>query len=168
MFVNIQRLIINPLMKIFWPVKYNRPAFKGIEIIIDQKLGENLSLSLGGLYLVTEVRDCPKIPAIVGNRFAQVPRSRMNATLAWTQPIGGVRLDLSNESKRYDDARNSRLNDDFLVLDLSFIRKISDSARIRFSLNNLTNEEIQTGLSTDGVVSTSAPRNFMLGFDWSF
>tara|TARA_B100001123_G_scaffold325939_1_gene366490 strand:+ start:8398 stop:10341 length:1944 start_codon:yes stop_codon:yes gene_type:complete len=149
-------------------INLNKARAKGIEIIIDQKLGENLSLTLGGLHLFTEVRDCPENPAIVGNRFAQVPRSRMNATLAWTQPIGGVRLDLSNESKRYDDARNSRLNDDFLVLDLSFIRKISASARIRFSLNNLTNEEIQTGLSTDDVVSTSVPRNFMLGFDWSF
>ena len=108
---------------------------------------------------------------VVGNRFAQAPKRRATATLLWTPAPWELRLDAHHESNRYDDARNSRLLDDSFSFDLSLTRNLSDDARLRLSVNNLTDAEIQTGLSSvssGAIISTGAPRNFLLKLEWGF
>ena len=119
----------------------------------------------------TEVRRCPENSNIVGNRFAQAPNHRSTASFSWTPSSWEFRLDARHESNRYDDALNDGPLEDFFTLDLSLAHNLSDNARIRLSVNNLTDEEIQTARSSSssgGIISTGAPRNLLLGLEWAF
>jgi len=149
----------------------NNSRTQGLELSTKCFLTEELSLRLHGLFMETEVRSCPENAGIVGNRFAQAPEHRAIATLFWSPSPWELRLDARHESERFDDARNSRLLDDSFTLDLSLARNLSDNASLRLSVNNLTDEEIQTGLSSvssGGIISTGAPRNFLLKLEWGF
>ncbi len=151
-------------------INLDQARSKGLELSLEYLLANNLQLALNGLLMETEIRRCPENPRIVGNRFAQAPEHRVSATLIWSPDPWEFRLDARRESNRYDDARNShnRLLDDAFTLDLSLVRNLSGNARLRLTVNNLTDEEIQTGLSSDDIISTGAPRNLLLGLEWRF
>ncbi|MFP6900800.1 MAG: TonB-dependent receptor, partial [Opitutales bacterium] len=149
-------------------INLDRARAQGLEIDLDYQLIDNLHLALSGLLLSTEVRSCPENPGIEGNRFAQAPEHRAIASLLWSPPSWAIRLDLRHESERHDDARNSRPLDDSFSIDLALTRNLSENARLRLAIHNLTDEEIQTGLSSGGIISTGAPRNFLLGLEWGF
>ena len=116
----------------------------------------------------TEVKNSLENPGLAGNRFAQVPKQRTTASLLWSPSPWELRLDARHESERFDDARNSRLLDNCLDLDISLSRRFSKSTRMFFTVNNITNEEIQTHRSAEGLVYVEAPRNWLAGLDWKF
>ena len=141
---------------------------QGLELSLEHQLENDLAFELKTLLVETEVRKCPENPSIAGNRFAQAPNHRTTATLLWTPSPWWFRLDAHHESNRYDDALNGRLLKAAFSLDLSLDRNLSDNSRIRLSVDNLTDEETQTGLSSGGIISTGAPRNLLLGLEWWF
>ena len=73
---------------------------------------------------------------------------------------------------RFDDDGNTRPLHDFLALDLSIARKLSENARFRLAVHNLADEEIQpriqTRLSTDDLVYLGAPRHWTAFLEWKF
>lgn len=141
---------------------------QGIEVAFDHRFAENLRLGLSTLLMDTEVRTCPENPGINGNRFAQAPEHRTTASLLWTPPSWTARLDARHESNRFDDVRNSRLLDDSLTFDFSLAQRISENSRLSISVQNLADAETQTSLSSDGIITTGAPRNFLLELAWEF
>jgi outer membrane receptor protein involved in Fe transport len=140
----------------------------GLELLVEHLLTEELSFRFQGLLMDTEVRSCPENPGLVGNCFAQVPKRRSTATLLWSPSQWKLRLDARHESERFDDARNSRLLDNCLNLDLSLSRMFSKNTRIFFTVNNITDEEIQTHRNAENIVYVEAARNWLAGLDWKF
>jgi outer membrane receptor protein involved in Fe transport len=154
-------------------INLDRASSKGLELSLEYLLANDLTIELKSLLVDTEVRRCPENSSIVGNRFAQAPNHRSTGSFSWTPSPWEFRLDARHESNRYDDARNNRLRllEDFFTLDLSLAHNLSDNSRIRLSVNNLTDEEIQTARSSSssgGIISTGAPRNLLLGLEWGF
>ena len=141
---------------------------KGLELSIEWFLAKELSLNLHGLLMDTEVKNSLENPGLAGNRFAQVPKQRATASLLWSPSLWELRLDARHESERFDDARNSRLLDNCLELDVSLSRSFSKNTRLFLTVNNVTNEEIQTHRSAESLVYIEAPRNWLAGFDWKF
>jgi outer membrane receptor protein involved in Fe transport len=146
----------------------DKATVNGLEMSVEHLLTEELSFRLHGLLMDTEVWSCPENPGLVGNHFAQVPKQRATATLLWSPSQWNLRLDARHESERFDDARNSRLLDNCLTLDVSFSRRFSKNTRIFLTVNNITNEEIQTHRTAEGVVYVEAPRHWSAGLDWKF
>ena len=140
----------------------------GLELSVEHLLTEELSFRFQGLLMDSEVRSCPENPELVGNRFAQVPKRRSTASLLWSPSHWNLRLDARHESERFDDARNSRLLDNCLNLDLSLSKMFSKNTRISLKVNNITDEEIQTHRNAENIVYVEAPRNWLLGLDWKF
>ena len=140
----------------------------GLELSVEHLLTEELSLRFQGLLMDSEVRSCPENPGLVGNRFAQVPKRRSTASLLWSPSQWKFRLDARHESERFDDARNSRLLDNCLNLDLSLSKMFSKNTRILLTVNNITDEEIQTHRNAENIVHVEAPRNWFAGLDWKF
>jgi outer membrane receptor protein involved in Fe transport len=154
-------------------INLDQARSKGLELSLEYLLANDLTIELKGLIVDTEVRSCPENTDLVGNRFAQAPKHRSTATFLWTPSPLEFRLDVRHESNRFDDVQNSRLRllDDALTFDLSLTRNLFDDAHLRLSVNNLTDAEIQTGLSSvssGGIISTGAPRNFLLELEWAF
>ncbi|MDA1047407.1 MAG: TonB-dependent receptor [Verrucomicrobia bacterium] len=146
----------------------DKATVDGLQMSVEHLLTEELSFRLHGLLMDTEVRSCPENPGLVGNHFAQVPKQRATATLLWSPSQWNLRLDARHESERFDDARNSRLLDNCLTLDVSLSRRFSKNTRIFLTVNNITNEEIQTHRTAEGVAYVEAPRHWSAGLDWKF
>jgi outer membrane cobalamin receptor len=140
----------------------------GLELSVEHLLTEELSFRFQGLLMDSEVRSCPENPGVVGNRFAQVPKRRSTATLLWSPSQWKLRLDTRHESERFDDAHNSRLLENCLNFDLCLSRIFSRNTRIFLTVNNITNEEIQTHRNAENIVYVEAPRNWLVGLDWKF
>jgi outer membrane receptor protein involved in Fe transport len=149
-------------------INLNQARSKGLELSLEYLLANDFNIELKSLLVDTEVRRCPENTSIVGNRFAQAPNHRSTASFSWTPSSWEFRLDARHESNRYDDALNSRLLDNCLNLDVSLSRIFSKNTRIFLTVNNITNEEIQTHRSAEGLVYVEAPRNWSAGLDWKF
>ena len=145
-----------------------RARLQGLELTFERLLSDTMSFRLAGMLLDSEVRRSPANPDLVGARFAQVPKHRATGSFLWSPLAYKGRLDLRYESSRFDDARNSRLLDDFLALDLHLARRFGDRATLRLSALNLTDDQAQTRLTLDGLAYLSPPRNFLAALDWSF
>lgn len=145
-----------------------RARLQGLELAFERLLSDTMSFRLAGILIDSEVRRSPANPDLVGNRFAQVPEHRATGSFLWSPLAYEGRLDLRYESSRFDDARNSRLLDDFLALDLHLARHFGDRATLRLSALNLTDDRAQTRLTPDGLAYLAPPRNFLATLDWSF
>ncbi len=146
----------------------DKAELQGLELRVEQLLTEELSVRLHALMMDTEIRSCPENPKLVGNRFAQVPNLRATAALVWSPSHWSVQVDARHESERFDDTRNSRLLDNCLNLDISLSRRFSKNKRMFFTVNNFSNEEIQTHRSSEGIIYQEARRNWTAGLDWKF
>ena len=140
----------------------------GLELSVEHLLTEELSFRFQGLLMDSEVRSCPANPGLVGNRFAQVPKRRSTASLLWSPSLWELRLDARHESERFDDARNSRLLDNCFNLDLSLSKMFSKNTRIFLTVNNISDEEIETLRNAENIIYVEAPRNWLVGLDWKF
>jgi outer membrane receptor protein involved in Fe transport len=140
----------------------------GLELSVEHLLTEELSFRFQGLLMDSEVKSCPENPGLAGNRVAQVPKRRSTASLLWSPSLWELRLDARYESERFDDARNSRLLDNCLNIDLSLSKMFSKNTRIFLTVNNITDEEIQTRRNAENIVYVEAPRNWLVGLDWKF
>ena len=149
-------------------INLDQARSKGLELSLEYLLANDFNIELKSLLVDTEVRRCPENTSIVGNRFAQAPNHRSTASFSWTPSSWEFRLDARHESNRYDDALNSRLLDNCLDLDVSLSRRFSKNTRMFLTVNNITNEEIQTHRSAEGLVYVEAPRNWLAGLDWKF
>ncbi len=149
-------------------INLERARSQGMEVALDTQFSDDFSLVLSGLWLESEILGCPENPSIQGNRFPQTPEYRVTSSILWKPEDWSMRLDIRRESDRHDDARNSRSLDDIFLIDLGFTHELSEDSRILLGVNNLFDEEIQTGLSTSGIVSTGAPRNFGLELKLAF
>lgn len=60
-----------------------RSRSRGVELDVEARLSDALSLSAGYLYADSSVRSFPDNPALVGNRIAQVPRHQGTLDVRW-------------------------------------------------------------------------------------
>jgi outer membrane receptor protein involved in Fe transport len=77
--------------------------------------------------------------------------------------FGGVEYGAS----QFDDAMATRLIPDYTAVRLGVMRKIGD-ATLQLRIENLFDEEIMTGLSSDGLRTLAAPRSLWVSMEWEF
>jgi hypothetical protein len=70
-------------------------------------------------------------------------------------------------SSQYDDALAQRSIPDYTSVRIGASWQVAN-AIYQIRIDNLLGEEIQTGLSSDGIRTLAAPRSLWFGAEWAF
>ena len=140
----------------------------GIEGGIEWLPVDSVTLGLNGLWSETEFRDSPDQPLLDGKPFPQAPELRVIASGEWRATerfsmFGGVEYG----SSQFDDALATRSIPDYTSVRIGAAWRAA-GAIYQVRIENLFDEEIQTGLSSDGIRTLAAPRSLWVGAEWEF
>jgi outer membrane cobalamin receptor len=136
----------------------DRSRIQGVEA--DLRYRPNRHWEISGSYLFTnaETRAAEGRPVLEGKRIAQVPENQLVAAVAYSNPAA---IDVSLQGRfideQWEDDRNTRLLESFVVFDLALSREISDEWRLFLRFENLFAEHVEVGRSSNGFVAIGAP-----------
>lgn len=139
----------------------------GGELEWNQLLGENVEWTLRYLYSRSEFAGAAG--NLAGNRPAQSPLHTLWTGLRWqVAERWAVRPDLLWVGEAFEDDLNRRELDGFLRLNATVTYQFRPHWMFYFRGDNLTNEDIQTRVSGDGLISVDAPFRWTFGSRVSF
>jgi outer membrane receptor protein involved in Fe transport len=140
----------------------------GIEGRVEWSPADSITLGLNGLWSETEFSDSPDQPLLEGKPFPQAPDLRLIASGEWRAServsfFGGVEYG----SSQFDDALATRTIPDYTSVRIGASWRMA-GALWQARIENLLDEQIETGLSSDGLRTVAAPRSLWLGAEWEF
>jgi outer membrane cobalamin receptor len=140
----------------------------GIEAKIDWQAHEQVEINLAALWSETRFNESAQQPLLEGKPFPQAPELRLMAGAEW-RPLDDVSLFTAWEfgSSQYDDALAQRSIPDYTSVRIGASWQVAN-AIYQIRIDNLLGEEIQTGLSSDGIRTLAAPRSLWFGAEWAF
>jgi outer membrane cobalamin receptor len=140
----------------------------GIEAKAEWQAHERLNLALTGLWTETEFRESESQPLLEGQPFPQAPDLRVIGDIEWNATAAlGFFAGAEYGASQYDDALATRRIPEYTSARIgAWFRHRNGLYQIR--VENLFDEEIQTGLSSDGLRSHAAPRSLWVGAEWAF
>ena len=131
----------------------------GIEAKAEWQVASSVHYA-SGLHLFTQ----PTIEeaadaSLEGKLLAQTPEHVVTAQVEWT-PVARWHLtgQVRHSGRQFEDDQNSRALAAFTTVDLAAIYDFSTHASAALRIENVFDEEIETGKSATGLVSISAPR----------
>jgi outer membrane receptor protein involved in Fe transport len=139
------------------------PGFEGT---VQWQLGS--SLSLKGSYLLTRPRIARATdPGLEGKLLAQTPEHVLTGGVEWTPAAKWIfSAQVRYSDRQFEDDQNSRVLAPFTTFDAAAIYDISQRLSVALRVENLFNEQIETGKSADDIVSIGAPRLVTLQARW--
>ncbi len=126
------------------------------------------SLGLKGSYLFTH----PTVkraadPALEGKLLAQTPEHVFTGSIDWTPAAKWtVTAALRYSDRQFEDDQNSRVLAAFAIFDAAVVYDFPAHGSAALRVENLFDEQIETGKSADGLTSIGAPRLFALELRW--
>jgi outer membrane cobalamin receptor len=129
---------------------------------------EQVTLGLRGLWSDTRFSESKQQPLLADKPFPQAPELRLIASGEW-RPMARLALFAGCEygSSQYDDALASRSIPDYTRASIGASWR-TEHALYQIRVENLFDQEIQTGLSSDGIRTLAGPRSLWLGAEWEF
>lgn len=110
-------------------------------------------------YADVRVRASGAALGLDGLRPAQVPRHLVSATLGWHE----ISLTARYVAAQFEDDGNTRRLGDALTLDAVAAIPVAQRLSITLRGENLTNTEVDVGISGAGIVERAAPRTLWIG-----
>jgi outer membrane cobalamin receptor len=140
----------------------------GIEAKIEWLPTDAVTLGLTGLWSHTEFSESPDQPLLDGKPFPQAPDLRLIANAEWraTEQIS-LFAGCEYGASQYDDALANRAISDFTSVRIGAAWQVA-GATYQIRVENLLDEEIETGLSSDGIRTLAAPRSLWICAEWEF
>lgn len=140
----------------------------GLEATAVWNPDDRFSLEIRNLWTDTRFQDSSDQPLLDNMPFPQAPDWRTIATAQW-QATSHLALFLGAEygSIQFDDALATRKLDAYTSLQTG-LRWKHGSTLWQIRIENLLDEEIQTGLASNGILTTAAPRALWVSVDWEF
>ncbi|HWZ94708.1 MAG TPA: TonB-dependent receptor [Opitutaceae bacterium] len=140
---------------------------RGLEASVHWQPISAVRLEAAYLYNDTRITAASVAPTLVGKRLAEVPRHSVVLTADWLAPAQiHLDADLHWTSSQFDDDQNRLKLASATTFNISASRKFGKSLEVFFSVENLFNAQVQTGLSPTGVVSVGPPRFTRGGLRW--
>jgi outer membrane receptor protein involved in Fe transport len=136
---------------------------RGVEIDGRIALGR-VTVSAGYSFVDAEVVAGGAAAPLNSLRPAQTPRHSAAATLAWS-PRDGAQASLSarHVGEQFEDDLNRQALGDALTLDAALLWPLSRGLALEARAENLTDERVEAGISSDGVVERATPRTLWIG-----
>jgi outer membrane receptor protein involved in Fe transport len=140
----------------------------GLEGSVEWLPVESVNLGLTGLWSRTDFSKSPEQPLLDGKPFPQAPDLRLiasanwQATDRWSFFAGG-----EYGASQYDDALASRSIPSFTTVRIGAQFQFGRGI-YQIRIENLFDEDIQTGLSSDGIRTYAGPRSLWVGAEYDF
>ena len=130
---------------------------QGLEIDTRGRLNASWSWSAQLLRTDAEVRDAPG-QGLEGLTLAQVPELQSSVRLDYRKDRFDAGIVGRYVDEQFEDDLNARQLDSFATLDLVGQVRFGDRWTVFAAVENATDEEIQTGLSGNGLLAIGSPR----------
>lgn len=137
----------------------DRITSRGLEVELDWQAGGRTVLTFGYLYANSRIRRFDDRIELEGKRLANSPRHQ--ASLSLTHLLSDkVRLSAAGRwvGEAFDDDLNSRVLEDFVVVDLRLDFDLSQTLGLFLAAENVFDHMVQSALSADGLVTLATPR----------
>ncbi|MEE4218098.1 MAG: TonB-dependent receptor [Xanthomonadales bacterium] len=135
----------------------------GLELEGDVQLSPGWDLQLSYLFNDTEISKSPDNPQLVGNQVRQAPKHAFTTRLRNSNRWFNGSLLARYVGKRYEDDLNQLEVDDFLLFDLRFSRRLSESTELFLAIENLLDEAYEIKVENNGAIEIGRPRFVGLG-----
>ncbi len=137
----------------------DRIRVQGLELSARWQPSPTLSLTADYLCNDATVREAATAPNLAGKRLAQVPRHTAAFGASW-QPQKQLTITprVRALARQFEDDENLLRLGAVLIVDLGVSYRLADRYELYLNAENLTDERIETGRSTDGIVNTGTPR----------
>ncbi|HRE80263.1 MAG TPA: TonB-dependent receptor, partial [Opitutaceae bacterium] len=137
---------------------------RGIESTVTWAARPTLTLRADYLYHESEVRRASEQPGLVGLKLAQVPRHTLTAGATWTLPPRWTfDARVRTVASQFEDDENTLSLSAYTAIDLQLAYRFNRTLEFFLSAENTTDEKIETGRTTDGLVSIDGPRRIRGG-----
>ncbi|MEE2778615.1 MAG: TonB-dependent receptor, partial [Acidobacteriota bacterium] len=130
----------------------------GLEAEIDVRPSHRLRMSASYLYSDTEITGASNQPALRGNRIAQVPETQVVVRASYASDSNlGISIQARFVDDQFEDDLNTRPLDSFTTVDVAVTQKLNDGWTAFLRLENIFDEEIQTGRTETGLTAIGTP-----------
>jgi outer membrane receptor protein involved in Fe transport len=110
------------------------------------------------LYSDAEILDAPQQPELEGNRLAQVPENQGSMTLEWNDPSRfSVAMIGRFADDQFEDDLNSLELGSSVVVDVAIHVPVGDRWNLFAGVENVFDEQIESGLTADGLLTVGTP-----------
>lgn len=136
----------------------------GLELDAELSLANGVDLELRYLFVNARVTRAVAAPELVGRRVAQSPRHQLLAGATW-QPREDLTLRLEGRyaARQFDDDRNTRVLDDYALVNLSAAWAATDWVELFVNAENVFDARVETAVSGAGIVTLGQPALWLLG-----
>jgi outer membrane receptor protein involved in Fe transport len=141
----------------------------GVQAGAEWQPQQAVTLRLDGIWSDTEFSESTKQPLLDGKPFPQAPDLRVIAAADW-QATDTLTFSAGYEygADQYDDALAQRRIPSYTSARIGATWQATEQVMLHARVDNLFDEEIATGLSSDGIRTIAAPRSFWVGAEWAF
>jgi outer membrane receptor protein involved in Fe transport len=141
----------------------------GAQVGAEWEASDKFTVRLDGIWTQTNFHESSDQPLLEDKPFPQAPDLRLIAGLDW-QPIDRLTLTAGYEygASQFDDALAQRRIGDYTSARIGATWKASENLLYHLRIENLFDEEIMTGLASDGTRSIAGPRALWASVEWSF
>lgn len=139
----------------------------GLETELAGDAGSSLSWRVSAAWTRAEVDGGTAAPQLTGLRPAQTPELAASVEAVWRPTDAlSLRLALRHEGERFDDDLNLRELSPATSADLRADWRVTTGLGLYAAVDNLTDAEVETGQTADGVESFDMPRTVRVGLVW--
>jgi vitamin B12 transporter len=136
---------------------------RGIELDTRLDIGR-WSLSGGYSYVDAEVEASGTALPLNGLRPAQTPKHMLAATLCWRSLMGArAALTARYVGSQHEDDLNSQILPAALTFDAVASVPLGGRLALEARAENITNQRVAAGISSDGIVERATPRTLWIG-----
>lgn len=141
----------------------------GAQMEMEWRATDDLILSLDGIWTETQFTRSSDQPLLEGKPFPQAPDLRLIADADWKlmEPVT-ISAGCEYGATQFDDALAQRRIGDYTSVRVGISWRASKDLFCQVRIENLLDEEIQTGLTSDGIRSVAGPRTLWASVEWSF
>lgn len=140
-----------------------RSNVSGFELETNAQISESVAVVFNYTYAPTKIRSNAAYPSLAGTAFPQSPESKAFARINWNlSPSTRLWASANYWDQQFEDLAGLRRIDSAINVDLGFNYALSDSTSLQAKIENALDATIESGLSTSGLITRSAPRSAWL------
>lgn len=141
---------------------------EGLEIAWQAAITDSFNARIQLVYAQSDIVSANAYPELLGNEFPHASPLRATLALDW-QPADNFALwsSIRYRESDFEDLENQRKLADSVQFDFGARYAVTGQHALSAHVENLFDSEIETGLSSSGLLSIAAPRTLWISWDFS-